>query len=1609
MELYLRLEDQQRNHVADVEVRVEASHTIQDIAVALADFLGFDSTAAVPLSRPDSGQLRPDLNIGEAGVVSGETLILGIAQYQAEGAPGELSLVVASGPDSGTSRVLFPGSFIIGRDAGCFLPLNDPQVSRQHLRLIVDSIGNLSIESLVPDRNEVRTGGRVVTEVQPLAMGQVVRLGSSTLVVRHEPVMQRTRIDVFGQVPFHRTPYFAAPVQEVKIEPMKDIPSAPEKARFAILSALLPLIMGVSMALMFGRYRFLMFAAFSPVMVIGNYFEQRRRNGGKFKDSIERFNQDLGVKSVEVRGAVETERWRRTVGVPDIADLNGRAQNRSIDLWVRDKNAFDFLNLRVGVGDVASKITIGESTQGDIEYRDQMLAAFGVTDTITDVPVALNLAELGVVGLIGRASETSSMAASMLVQSAILHSPEDLVVFAALAPARDILDWLKWMPHSGSSSSPLGGSHLVSTKDQADALVRDLTGVAADRLARAKDTDSRFPWLVLFLDRALEPDAAAVSRLLDACPAAGISVVWLTDTRERVPRQAQAIVECQSPLTGEMSRVMYTDPEVPDQMMDIDRVDHSQATKTGQALAPLRDASSANAATALPRVVPLFSAFGIDSVDAKWVAQQWAVDRGYSLQGPIGMADGGPLMLDMVEHGPHGLIGGTSGAGKSELVMSMVASLIAHNPPTKINFLFIDYKGGASSDLFKDVPHTVGYVTNLDGLLAMRALTSLRAELNRRMDLMQGRAKDLAEMIEKYPEDAPPSLIIVVDEFATLVKEIPDFVAGIVDISQRGRSLGIHLVLATQRPSGSVNDNIKANTNLRISLRMLDDAESKQVIGTADAAALPAPLKGRGYARLGPGELVAFQSAWAGAPLLAAEGIPPVKVTPFGRTPLPPLAIAKMQASEMVKESSNGAGDDEPERTQIDALLDSIVEATEQLGHKRGRAPWLETLPLVLPVENVRQVLLDRGDELRPGERVAIGMVDKPEAQAQYPLVLNLARSGGLIAFGTGGSGKTTMLQTAAISAALDDSSLGGGNLSIFGLDFASRGLGALNALPQCGGIASSDNLEGITRILTVLTTEFERRRDALADAVTRSLAPPRQTTILFLIDGVDAMIATLETSSASSGLLRFYEMAQRLISDGRQVGIYPVMAASRRSAVRQTIMSAISDRITLRQSEANGYHDTGISGADAKDLELEPGQGFYNNPTMIQIAKLTDPSLTGDESLEERERRERERLVEVGSSLQGSVDPMVRNEPLPSEVGLLRSSEMLKPVVGLKNLTLAPAALDLTFNNVVVFGEPRTGRSTVLGTIASQVAACGGEVWLVAPPSSRLVQLTGMAKTCFEGGEVLEEFMDKLKEVAEESPNSDRLLVLDDYDLLDDSDRTLMTVVEECIGLVRYVASGERVRGYSSNPLTNEFKKARTMVYLNPTDPRDAQEVLGVLPAWQPGLPMSEGRGYLSSDRQAEMVQFSDVFLGPQDALHGREVAGSEVAGSGPKGSDLAGSDSNGADSGTELDGGRPAESLSNGEQASTVNGRDQNRDESDNVTILPDRSRPNEAETVPPSPVGAVGRRQPPLPPSAPSPATGSEADTVVPGKAKPADPGGQPQPALPPTPPAQFETDS
>ena len=285
--------------------------------------------------------------------------------------------------------------------------------------------------------------------------------------------------------------------------------------------------------------------------------------------------------------------------------------------------------------------------------------------------------------------------------------------------------------------------------------------------------------------------------------------------------------------------------------------------RVARALAPLRDALPPSTSAELPVSVRLLDLVG--GVDAAGVEAHWS-STGSSTTAVIGVTAAGPVAVDLAVDGPHALVAGTTGAGKSELLQTLVCSLALANRPDELTFLLVDYKGGAAFRGCARLPHVVGVVTDLDGHLTTRALTSLTAELRRRERLLAAEGVSSLEAYQRLRTGKPelpvvPRLVIVIDEFRVLAEELPDFVHGLVRLAAVGRSLGVHLVLATQRPGGIVSADIRANVSLRIALRVRDRTDSIDVLDAPDAASIDASTPGRASLRGATTPLTPFQSA----------------------------------------------------------------------------------------------------------------------------------------------------------------------------------------------------------------------------------------------------------------------------------------------------------------------------------------------------------------------------------------------------------------------------------------------------------------------------------------------------------------------------------------------------------------------------------------------------------------------------------------------------------------------------------------------------------------------------------------------------------------------------
>jgi S-DNA-T family DNA segregation ATPase FtsK/SpoIIIE len=1442
-----------------VVVDVEPDHTVAEMAAAVGRQVGAAEIGdgAIYVARLDA-RLPGTTTMAAAGLAQGDVIRLD-GRVADDGRFRRSDRTVAcdllGGPMAGCSTSLHPGRYVIGRAASCDIVVDDPSMAPRHAMVTVADDWSVGVSPLPSDGPAGGTCAPVVVGLHPLDgeipvdADDVVTLGGTKLAFRQQHHRASHDHVSDGQIPFQRTPYRPVVVADRDPHRLRGVPRTLEPRRLQFVAVLAPLAAGLVLYAFSRQVQFLALTLVSPVAMVANALDDRRSGRRSHRHQVEVFRDGLAASRVEIERARSEELRERGRAAPDLAALARRAAHRTIDLWERDAEARNFLHLRLGTGTVPASRRVEVDGDGDESLRAEAVASASGLDAIDGAPITVDVAGAGVVALHGPGALVDGLVAGLLMQAACLHGPDDLALVAAVGPDRP-LEWLKWLPHVRSATSPMPGAHVVHRPDAGSRLVTALLDVIAQRAA----ADVAWPRLLVVVDAELGLDGAAVARLLDDGPAAGVFVLVLAPAARRVPHQAQTVVSLAYDGGEPTACVWSTDPEVPtDERVAVELVHPSVAERTALALAPVRDTSTASVATSVPRMAELLEVIGHEAADPLAVAARWRSARPHGLAFDLGAGANGPQRFDLVHDGPHALVAGTSGAGKSELLQAMVASLAAAHPPERLTFLFVDYKGGAASNVFAALPHTVGYVTNLGAGLAMRALTSLRAELNHRMTLLEGRAKDLEEMREVAPGEAPPSLVIVVDEFATLVKEIPDFVAGIVDIAQRGRSLGIHLVLATQRPTGAVDDNILANTNLRICLRMLDRSESTSMLGVPDAADIPVPLRGRALARLG-GKVVPFQCAYGGAPVRAGHVRRAVLVGDFRGVDDAPRPAA------VSTEGGRDAGSPPAPVAQLDAVVAAIAAAGRLAATPTLRRPWCEALPDTVVLDRLLADPRCAPARRHPGRWVPVGLLDAPERQEQHPLLVDLEDGGGCLVFGSGGAGKTTLLRT--IAAAVQHTSTLG-DVAVLAFDFASRGLMSLRPLPCVLDVVAMGDTEAITRHVAVLEREVARRGALLGAADAEHLSAfadgpgghERLPRIVVLIDGFGNVSDAFGGTSGplSTATDHWVDRLVRLVVDGRRVGIHAVITADRRNAVPSRLHAAIANRLVLRQADDGGYVDHGIPPAVAGSVDLVPGRALWRSSSMVQIASAASDAGA----------REQGAAIAALAALHGERPhhPAIASSALPDVVAWSRVGG--RPgAVGIEDVAGVVVTFDVATSHALVLGGARAGRSTALAAVGEAYAGrC--EVHRLGAIGSGLARWAGGAGAF--GAEQVRSVLQRLDNLlAIGRPLRPILLLVDDADGLDDPG--LAPLWDRVLGNddVRVVASADvrSITGFSADPLLTRLKRVRRMLVLRPDDPSEFLQLTGLRLPHRPGLVWVAGRGVAVVDGEAAVVQVA--FPGP-------------------------------------------------------------------------------------------------------------------------------------------------
>ncbi len=879
-------------------------------------------------------------------------------------------------------------------------------------------------------------------------------------------------------------------------------------------------------------------------------------------------------------------------------------------LWERRYYDDDFLVLRVGHGeqDLIAEIDYPKERfsldTDDLEERMYQVAQMPVK--LERSPVLLDLKEYFITCINGEAKLTYSFLKNMLIRLSILYSPDELkIVLLANKKQQKYFSFLRNFPHCWNNNFDF--RYCAQTSGEAYQVGENIFGIVEESLSenrRLTEIMKKHPYfLIVSLDKSLLDGIEFLKEYYKTEKSKGISVLTCFP---RALKDCKALIKIRKDKPNSVNYV--EDLEKPRQIFSLDRYDRSKKQKCIRRLSNIRLAISSEMMS-LPKSISFLEMFKVRRIEELNIQQRWELNNAISsIQTEIGVSsDGSPFMLDLHQkfQGPHGLVAGTTGSGKSEFLITYILSLAVNYHPDDVGFILIDYKGGGLAGAFEDqergihLPHLLGTITNLDGASMGRSLVSLESELKRRQRVFN-RAKTIADAgtmdIYEYQKlykagklkEPVPHLFIISDEFAELKSQRPEFMDQLISAARIGRSLGIHLILATQKPSGVVNEQIRSNTKFRICLKVAERADSNDMIERPDAAEIKET--GRFYLQVGYNEFFAMgQSAWSGAPY-APDAKEKVKEA-AGVQILDNLGQTETELKEQVKR-----------RTDVSTQLVDIVKYISKLAVEMDMEPKTLWLPVMSP-----RIPLDLSYDLSERNEPVLGLVDDPLNQSQFKLVMSLDKVKGTQIIGESGYGKSIFLQSLILEYS---SHYSPEDFWFYALDYSGGALKRFERLPHCGGIAVEEEDDKAAALFKLIEDLIVERKKIFTEYDVNTFSELRQAVkvphILVFIDNIIYL-------NESKGLHDYYFKIASLVKNGSKYGISFICTAIKESEIPSQLKPLLTDKISFFYTDSYTYQTffgfrVGVVLPDMPGRAIIPMDGRYLE---VQIA-MRYPGLSG-------------------------------------------------------------------------------------------------------------------------------------------------------------------------------------------------------------------------------------------------------------------------------------------------------------------------------------------------------------------------------------------------------------
>jgi S-DNA-T family DNA segregation ATPase FtsK/SpoIIIE len=1176
---------------------------------------------------------------------------------------------------------------------------------------------------------------------------------------------------------FNRMPRVlkALPEQEVQI-PQPPATRAPPKANWFLLAlpfALMLVTVGVRVATAASRasnnaamwmtLSFTLMSIGSGITSLVNTISQRKAYKAERERQEQEYAQVLVAKEKRLADLRHEQRQILRTADPGFDILLRMAQEHDPHLWERRLSDPDFLCVRVGMGRAVSSVAVKAPHPPMPDPRLQEAHRIEAEyQFVPDVPLTADL-KVGPLGIAGPEATRVGVARSLVCNLATHHSPDEVYILAIFDPSREQdWRWLRWLPHTYVLDPDIHVRYLANDPVSAKNLLDDLLEALHQRenvlesRDRTRESPS-WPWMVVLVDQyAFAHDNPAINLLLTAGTQLNATGIFLVDQDRDIPMGCNNVAmvlgtgELECSVAGVGGHTFRA---------QLETVDSDLAEELARGLAPLQ-VHSLRSDSDMPSEVKLLDAFNLIPITKFDPRRHWSKDLGDRyLKVVIGERRGGqPMILDLSHtgHGPHGLVAGTTGSGKSVLLQTLVLSIALTHHPYQVGFVLVDFKGGGTFTDLVPLPHTLGLVTDLGGNMTTRALVALNSEMDRRKRLfLEAEVNDIRPYQEKHERgelgELPPlpRLVVIIDEFAELVSDYPDFIDGLIGIARVGRSLGVHLILATQSPAGVVKQQIWANARFRICLRVESRQESQEMLHRGDAANLPR-LPGRGYFQVGNNEIFElFQSAHVVGKYRDDQEALAVRAQQEYRISRLLLTGQREVLFDSAEEASQRA-EDVKAPTDLEVIVDTLVSAAEQLGIEKLPSPWPEQLPKPeeLSLDDVWAQLGYGGwnghgwtfaqncskchKQLQGSQRfcpkcgepakaltpaspgykpslqdrpwlyATLGLVDNPVQQVQEPFVLPLTnQDGNLIVVGAQGSGKTMLLRSLVLGLARAHTPQ---ELNLYAIEFGGQALRVLERLPHMGNVLTPADMEQIQRLLLFLQDRLGERKTLCNQAGVNDLVALRERQPLKAPPAIVLVV---------TGFAEFRNELQdqilqliRIIREGGPYGIHVVLVGDRAGDMPSAVSSIIARRIVLRLADAEEYGlvlGTRLRLSNEQAFPL--GRGWYGRPPLefqtaspISVEQGNDPivELQGiaDAMRQAWQGPCAEQIGVLGSNI--SFDQIVA----PAESGAPPGPPWAVPV-GLDGVRLRPAHLDLVEDgpNFVVSSTPKGGKTTLLQT----------------------------------------------------------------------------------------------------------------------------------------------------------------------------------------------------------------------------------------------------------------------------------------------------------------------